>query len=53
MSTRLDLGAPSRCLEHAQLRLQLGRVPAVGLEGLANCLRVESFTRAGDVLEAR
>jgi hypothetical protein len=40
-------------LEHAELRLQLSRMPAEGIEGIANPVRIETVSLAGDVVEAR
>ena len=48
---RLDGRRPAGRLEHAELRLQLGGMPAEGVEGLANVLRVEAVPARGDVLD--
>src|SRR3981081_3404067 len=40
-------------LEHTELRLQLGGVPAESIEGLADALRIEAVSRRGKVLESR
>ena len=50
----LDRLAAAACgLKHAQLRLQLRRVPAERVEGLAYLVRVVAVTASRQVLEAR
>ena len=41
----LDLRGPPRGLDHPQLRLELSRVPAEGVEGLLHLLAVVPFGR--------
>ena len=53
VSRRLDAGGLRRRVEHAQLRLQLSRVAAEGIEGLADRLLVESVARALKLLDGR
>jgi hypothetical protein len=47
------LGATPRRLEHAQLHLELRRMPAEGLEGLSHPLAVVAVGGAREVLDAR
>src|SRR4029453_17351436 len=51
---RLDrLSAPARRLQHAQLRLELGRVATECLERLSNAVRVVALAALRQVFEAR
>ena len=53
VSRRLDLRRSPGRLEHAQLRLQLRRVAAERVEGLAHGLDVVAVAGASQVLERR
>jgi hypothetical protein len=53
VARRLDVRATARSLDDPELCLQLRRVTAEGVEGLANPVRVEPVPASRDVLELR